>query len=216
MKRHRVAVLISGSGSNLQALIDASQAADFPAEIILVISNRSDAYGLTRARHANIATCVLPHGDYKSRDDFDEAIHQCLMEHRIDYVCLAGFMRLLTEAFVAKWAGKMLNIHPSLLPSYVGLNTHARVLADGVKVTGCTVHQVTAALDAGPIIIQAAVPVYATDTVETLQQRVHLAEHIIYPEALRLLINATSEDVNTRTVQAAVTDSLLISPPVPR
>ncbi len=216
MKRHRVAVLISGSGSNLQALVDAAQVTDFPAEIVLVISNRSDAYGLTRARHANIATCVLPHGDYQSRGDFDEAIHECLVEHRIDYVCLAGFMRLLTEAFVTKWAGKMLNIHPSLLPSYVGLNTHARVLAEGVKVTGCTVHQVTAALDAGPIIIQAAVPVCATDTVETLQQRVHVAEHIIYPEALRLLINATSEDVNTQTAQAAVTDSLLISPPVPR
>jgi phosphoribosylglycinamide formyltransferase 1 len=186
-----VAVLISGNGSNLQALLDDVAAdADHPARITLVISNKPDAYGLERARIAGVATQVISHKNYSTREDFDSALDGALKAAGIELVCLAGFMRLLTPAFTEKWAERMLNIHPSLLPAYKGLNTHARALADGAKEHGCTVHYVVPEMDAGPVILQESVPIYPDDTPETLQQRVHAAEHCVYPHALRMAIAA--------------------------
>jgi phosphoribosylglycinamide formyltransferase 1 len=180
-----VCVLISGNGSNLQALIDACAAPDYPAEIIHVISNKADAYGLQRAALAHIPSTVLSHKGYASREAYDQELHKIIMASGAQIVCLAGFMRLLSADFVLKWQGRMLNIHPSLLPEYKGLNTHARALADGKKEVGCTVHYVVPEMDAGEIIMQQRVAVIAGDTAESVQQRVHQAEHIIYPEALR-------------------------------
>lgn len=185
--RKKVAVLVSGSGSNLQALIDACAAPDFPAAIVLVISNKAEAYGLTRAKNAGIPTCLIPHAEFTTREAFDDAIHQALVEHDIDMVCLAGFMRLLTPGFVAKWHGRMLNIHPSLLPAFKGLRTHREALKAGVAEHGCTVHLVTPELDAGPVLMQAKVPVLPGDTEATLAARVLEQEHILYPQALRVL-----------------------------
>lgn len=190
MSKKRVAVLISGSGSNLQALIDAASHTDYPAEIMVVVSNKDDAYGLERARQAGIRTEVLRHKAYPTREAYDEAMHTLLESYSIDIVCLAGFMRILSEDFVEKWNGRMLNIHPSLLPAYRGLHTHERALADGAKTAGCTVHYVVPELDAGPIILQAEVPVMADDTPETLAARVLQQEHRIYPAALRQVCEA--------------------------
>lgn len=187
MNKKRVAVLVSGSGSNLQALIDAASAPDYPAAIHLVISNNADAYGLERARKAGIATCVLNHRDYPSREAYDAALHEALVEAKTDIVCLAGFMRILSAGFVAQWEGRMLNIHPSLLPAYRGLHTHERAIADGAKTAGCTVHLVVPELDAGPILAQAEVPVLPDDTPDTLAARVLKEEHRIYPAALKSL-----------------------------
>ncbi len=190
MQKTKISILISGSGSNLQALIDASAAPDYPAEIIQVISNKADAYGLERAKKAGISTQVISHKDYPDREAFDAALHDSLVAFGCQIVCLAGFMRLLTAGFVEKWDGRMLNIHPSLLPDYKGLDTHARVLADGKAETGCTVHYVVPEMDAGPIIVQERVAVLEGDTPERLQQRVHKAEHVAYPKALQLAVAA--------------------------
>jgi phosphoribosylglycinamide formyltransferase-1 len=188
-QKTKIAVLISGNGSNLQALIDACAVADYPAKIELVISNKVEAYGLKRADAANIPTCVISNRDFADRNQFDEAIHQKLLEHNIEIVCLAGFMRLLTEDFTKQWEGRMLNIHPSLLPAYKGLDTHARVIAAGEKQTGATVHYVVAEMDAGEIILQQSVDIAQDDTTETLQRKVHRIEHIIYPKALKIAVN---------------------------
>lgn len=188
MKKASVAVLISGSGSNLQALMDACAKDDFPAGIALVISNKADAYGLMRAQKTGIETKVVSHKDFSTREDFDNAIHTELVKAQIDFVCLAGFMRLLSAGFVEKWAGRILNIHPSLLPEFPGLDTHARALAEGKKEAGCTVHLVTADLDAGPILLQAKVAVEPNDTPETLAARVLEQEHRVYPAALKILV----------------------------
>lgn len=185
MTRKKTAVLISGGGSNLQALIDACREPSFPAEIALALSNNAQAYGLERAARAGIPTQVISHKDYPSREAFDAALHGALTENGVEIVCLAGFMRLLTPGFVEKWRGSMLNIHPSLLPAYKGLHTHRRVLEAGEKESGCTVHFVTPELDAGPVILQARVPVLPGDTEKTLAARVLEREHVIYPEALR-------------------------------
>jgi phosphoribosylglycinamide formyltransferase-1 len=186
--RKRVAVLISGRGSNMVALIDAAKDASYPAEIALVASNRPDAAGLATARQAGIATAVVDHRTYgKDREAFERALQAVLEDHRIDLVCLAGFMRLLTPWFVAGWHGRMLNIHPALLPAFKGLHTHERALAAGVKSHGATVHFVAAEMDSGPIILQAEVPVLAGDRPETLAARVLAVEHKIYPQALRLV-----------------------------
>jgi len=185
--KKRVAVLISGRGSNLGALIDACAAPDFPAEIALVISNKPDAAGVAVAREAGVSTVVIPHGDYASREAFDAAIEAALEAARIDIVCEAGFMRIHSEAFVRRWEGRMLNIHPSLLPAFKGIRVHQQALDAGVKVSGCTVHFIVAELDSGPIVAQAAVPVLPGDTTETLAARILIEEHRIYPEALRLL-----------------------------
>lgn len=182
--RTRLAVFISGNGSNLQALIDAAKNPDYPAEIALVISNQAEAYGLTRAAAANIASLVISHADFSSRKAFDNALHGALLAHHIQFVCLAGFMRVLTPEFVKKWHGKMINIHPSLLPKHKGLHTHQAALEAGDSQHGCTVHWVSAGVDEGEIIAQSTLDILATDTPETLQQRVHTLEHALYPQAL--------------------------------
>lgn len=182
--RKKVGVLLSGRGSNLQALIDAAAEPGYPAEIALVISNVEGAYGLERARQAGIATATVPHGDYADRDAFERAIADHLLAAGCEIVCLAGFMRVLTAGFVARWPNRMLNIHPSLLPSFKGLHTQKRALEAGVTLAGCTVHIVTPDLDDGPIIVQAAVPVLPEDTEDTLSARILAREHRIYPAAL--------------------------------
>jgi phosphoribosylglycinamide formyltransferase-1 len=187
MSRGRVAVLISGRGSNMAALIEAAKAPDYPAEIVLVISNRPDAGGLATATAAGIPTVIVDHKAYQSREAFEQALQTTLEQHRIDIVCLAGFMRLLTPGLVSRWQGRMLNIHPALLPAFKGLDTHARALAAGVKLHGATVHFVVAEVDAGPIIAQGAVTVHSDDTPDTLAARVIAVEHEIYPLALQLV-----------------------------
>jgi len=183
----RVAVLISGRGSNLDALLDAAEAPGYPARIALVLSNRPDAAGLDRAMRRGITgRCIDHRGFNRDRAAHEAAIHAALVDHGIALVCLAGYMRLLTPFLVGAWAGRMLNVHPSLLPAFPGLDTHARALAAGVKLHGCTVHLVTEQMDAGPILAQAAVPVLPGDTEHTLAARVLAQEHRIYPNALRL------------------------------
>jgi phosphoribosylglycinamide formyltransferase-1 len=188
MTRKRVAVLISGRGSNMSALIEAAKAKDYPAEIVLVVSNRPDAAGLARAREAAIATAVIDHRLFRDdRAAFERALDDELREYRIDIVCLAGFMRLLTPWFITRWSGRILNIHPALLPEFKGLDTHRRALAARVKRHGATVHFVVEETDAGPVISQQSVPVLQGDTEDTLAARVLEIEHRIYPEALRLV-----------------------------
>jgi phosphoribosylglycinamide formyltransferase-1 len=185
--RLRIAVLISGRGSNLQALIDACAAPAFPAEIVLVVSNRADAKGLERAARAGIPTRVIPHRDFARREEFDAAVDRALHDAQVGLVCLAGFMRVLGTPFVTAWRDRLINIHPSLLPQFPGLDTHARALAADVKRHGCTVHFVRSDVDTGPIIVQGSVPVLPADTVDTLAARVLAVEHRAYPLALRLI-----------------------------
>ena len=180
-----VAVLISGGGSNLQAIVDLLSNESIDAHIVRVISNRPGVKGLERAEHANIPTEVIDHTDYDTREDFDQALIQSLDAVQSDLIVLAGFMRILTPRFVEHFSGRMINIHPSLLPAYKGLDTHRRALADGVAFHGASVHFVTPELDAGAVILQGRVPVYAEDDAAALQQRVHRIEHIIYPEVIR-------------------------------
>lgn len=187
MTRRKVAVLISGRGSNMAALIEAAKAPDYPAQIVGVLSNRAAAPGLETAAANGIATASLAQSKFPSRDMFEDTMTQVLESWGVDYVCLAGFMRILGEDFVNRWKGRMINIHPSLLPAYKGLNTHERALADGATEHGCTVHFVTPGLDEGPAILQARVPVLPGDTPETLSARILVEEHRIYPEALRML-----------------------------
>lgn len=187
MKRERTAVLISGRGSNLRALITACATPEAPASIDLVISNRADARGLAYAAAADIATRVIPHRDFATQTAFEEQINGALEEHRIGLVCLAGFMRVLSGWFVERWRDRLLNIHPSLLPAFRGLNTHRQVLQAGVRFSGCTVHLVRAEVDDGPIIAQAVVPVRPDDTEDSLAARVLEAEHRCYPMALELV-----------------------------
>lgn len=187
MTRKRVAILISGRGSNMSALIEAARDPDYPAKIVGVFSNKPDAPGLAAAGTYNIPTAWRWHKDYPSRIGFELAIGDVLKLWRPDYICLAGFMRLFTPEFTKKWQGRMINIHPSLLPLYKGLHTHEQALADGVTEHGCTVHFVTAGMDEGQIIAQARVPVLPGDTAETLGARVLVEEHRIYPEALARL-----------------------------
>jgi phosphoribosylglycinamide formyltransferase-1 len=186
--RRRLGVLISGRGSNLQALIDAIRGGQLDAAIALVVSNRADAAGLERARSAGLETVVLSHKDWPSRETYDRALADLLREHRVDFVCLAGFMRLLSPPFIAAFPNRILNIHPSLLPAFPGVDAQRQALTHGVTVSGATVHFVTAELDAGPIVLQAAVPVLPNDTVETLSERILEAEHRLYPEALRRVL----------------------------
>jgi phosphoribosylglycinamide formyltransferase-1 len=187
MSRKRVAILISGRGSNMAALIEAGKDKNYPAEIALALSNRPDAAGLGLARAAGIATDVVDHAPFgNDRAAFDSALQAVLTKHHIDLVCLAGFMRLLTPEFVARWPERMLNIHPSLLPAFKGLDTHKRAIDAGAKIHGATVHFVIAELDAGPIIVQGAVAVRGGDSEAALAARVLAVEHRIYPLALRL------------------------------
>jgi phosphoribosylglycinamide formyltransferase 1 len=187
MKR-RVAILISGRGSNMVALIEAAKAKNFPAEIVVVISNRADAGGLAKAREAGVATVIIESKPFgKDRAAFEAALQSALDQHTVELICLGGFMRLLTAEFVQRWYGRMLNIHPSLLPSFPGLEPQAQALAAGVKISGATVHFVIPETDAGPILMQGAVAVHDDDTPDTLAARILGVEHRIYPDALRLV-----------------------------
>jgi phosphoribosylglycinamide formyltransferase-1 len=198
MSKKRVAVLISGRGSNMTALIEAAKAKDYPAEIVLVVSNRPEAPGLARARDAGVETAVVDHAQFgEDREAFERALDGELRAHRIDLVCLAGFMRLLTPWFVTRWSGRMLNIHPALLPQFKGLQTHRRALAAGVKRHGATVHFVVPEMDAGPIVEQDSIAVGDGDTEETLAERVLEVEHRIYPRALRMVAEGRASLVST-------------------
>ncbi len=183
-RRKRTAILISGRGSNMRALIEHARGPSFPAEIVLVVSNRPDAAGLAFAKDNNIACAVADHKIYAGREEFERSMQGLLELHRIELICLAGFMRMLTPWFIGQWQGRLLNVHPALLPAYRGLKTHERALADGVKIHGCTVHFVVSAMDEGPIIAQAAIAVLDSDSPESLAARVLAQEHIVYPAAL--------------------------------
>jgi phosphoribosylglycinamide formyltransferase-1 len=214
MKR-RVAILISGRGSNMAALIDAAKAADFPAEIVAVISHRADALGLEKAAASGIKTDVIESKSFgKDRAGFEAVLQRKLDEENVELICLGGFMRLFTAEFVQRWYGKMLNIHPSLLPSFPGLDPHGQALKAGVKISGATVHFVIPETDAGPIVMQGAVMVADDDTAETLSQRILGIEHRIYPEALRLLASGRLrlEGDHCRIADSADRDGTLISP----
>lgn len=216
--RKRVGVLISGRGSNLVALIEAMRNSAYPAEIVLVISNRPEALGLERAAEAGIPTCTIDHKSFGSREEFETELNKALEAANVEIVCNAGFMRLLTQTFVDRWRDRQLNIHPSLLPAYKGLDTHERALAAGAKIAGCTVHIVRTEMDAGPIVAQAAVSVLADDTPASLAARVLEAEHRIYPLALSLLASGQLRIDGERAVICGkdTASPALISPRLPR
>jgi phosphoribosylglycinamide formyltransferase-1 len=217
MIRKRVAVLISGRGSNMAALIEAAKEESYPAEIWLVVSNRPDAAGLERARDAGIATTIVDHASYgNDREAFEQTLQAVLEGAGIELVCLAGFMRLLTPWLVERWQGRMLNIHPSLLPAFRGLDTHERAIEAGVRIHGASVHFVVPEMDSGPIIAQAAVPVIEGETADALAARVLAVEHKIYPLALRLLAEGRVEleGSRCRILDAPVSHGKLVVPPV--
>ena len=191
--RKRTAIIISGRGTNMGALVGAARDPAYPAEIALVLSNRPDAPGLATAKAAGLATAAVDHKIYAGREEFERSMQVILDIHRIELICLAGFMRMLTPWFVSRWQGRLMNIHPALLPAYRGLHVFERALADGVKIYGCTVHFVVPEMDEGPIIAQAAVAVLDGDTPETLAARVLAQEHIIYPLALGLVAAGRAE-----------------------
>jgi phosphoribosylglycinamide formyltransferase-1 len=216
MKR-RVAILISGRGSNMATLIEAARLADFPAEIVVVISNRADAGGLEKARRSGIAAVTIESQPFgKDRAAFEAVLQSALDQHRIDLICLGGFMRLLTAEFVQRWFGRMLNIHPSLLPSFPGLDPQGQALRAGVKISGATVHFVIPETDAGPIVMQGAVAVSDDDTADTLAARILQIEHRIYPDALRLVASGKIriEGDVCKAAGSAGADGTLISPAV--
>lgn len=201
--RKKIGVLISGRGSNMQALIRAARDPHYPAEIAVVVSNRPDAKGLDFARAQGIATEIIDHKSYGSREDFDRALDAALKRHHVEIIACAGFMRVMTKALVEAWRDRMINIHPSLLPAYKGLNSHERALADGATRHGATVHFVRHDVDSGPIIAQARVPVLKSDTPETLAQRVLDAEHKIYPKALALVASGALSVAGEKVVATA-------------
>ncbi len=218
--RRRVGILISGGGSNMAALIAAAEDPAYPAEIVCVISNRADAGGLAKARAAGVAhVVVVDHKQHPDRETFERAVQAELEGAKVELVALAGFMRLLTPWFIERWHDRLINIHPALLPSYKGLHTHARALADGVKIAGCTVHFVRPEMDVGPIIVQAAVPVLDDDTPDTLAARVLTQEHRIYPLALARVATGTARVVRdgegnevVKTAGVAATAGSMVSP----
>ena len=214
MARLKLGVLISGRGSNLLALIEACKASDYPAEIVLVVSNKADAKGLEHADAAGIATTVVEHGGYPDRETFDKAVHEKLADAGVELVCLAGFMRLLSSWFVETWRDRVVNIHPSLLPAFKGIDAHAQTIATGVKLSGCTVHIVRPEMDAGPILVQAAVPVLPGDDEDTLAARILTVEHRCYPLAVRLIAEGRVEIYGERTVidNGGIADGSLINP----
>jgi phosphoribosylglycinamide formyltransferase-1 len=216
MSRLKLAVMISGRGSNLQALIDATADPAFPAEIILVLSNRPGAFGLERAAKAGIPTRVIDHKEFSDRASFDAEMTAAMEAAGTELVCLAGFMRLLSDAFVDHWRNKMINIHPSLLPAFKGLEVQERVLARGARFAGCTVHYVRKEMDTGPIIVQAVVPVRPDDTPDSLAARVLEREHDIYPLAVRLIAEGrVAIDENDRAVvDGAVAEKASLINPV--
>lgn len=215
MTKLQLGVLISGRGSNLQALIDACTETDYPAEIVIVISNRADAKGLDRARTADIPTRVIEHTAYGDRESFDRDVDAALRTAGAQLICLAGFMRILSAWFVGQWPDRVVNIHPSLLPAFKGTDSHAQALAAGVKISGCTVHFVSPEMDAGPIILQAAVPVLADDDEDSLAARVLTAEHQCYPRAVRLIAEnrVIVEDGRVIVTDGATAAGPLFNPP---
>jgi phosphoribosylglycinamide formyltransferase-1 len=196
----------------MASLIAASKEADFPTEIALVLSNRPDAPGLATAKAQGINVAAVDHKIYAGREAFESSLQKMLEAHRIDFICLAGFMRLLTPSFVTHWEGRMINIHPSLLPSFKGLHTHERALAEGVKIHGCSVHYVVPEMDAGPIIAQAAVSVLDEDTPATLGARVLEQEHVIYPLALKLAASGALKTDKLRVTGANGAACAMVSP----
>ncbi len=213
MARLKVGVLISGSGTNLQALIDDCARADAVCEIALVLSNRADAFGLTRAAEAGLPHRAIDHQEYDARADFERALSAALEASGVELVCLAGFMRVLTAAFVERWRDRLINIHPSLLPAFKGLDTHARAIAAGVRIAGCTVHFVRSEVDNGPIIAQAAVPVLPDDTAVSLAARVLREEHRCLPLAVRLIAQGRVSVAGERCViDAAGPGGALVNP----
>jgi phosphoribosylglycinamide formyltransferase 1 len=215
MTKRRVAILISGRGSNMAALIRAARPADFPAEIVLVISNRADAGGLVTARENGVATVTIESKPFgKDRAAFEAVLQSALDQHKVELICLGGFMRLFTAEFVQRWYGKMLNIHPSLLPSFPGLEPQAQALRAGVKVSGATVHFVIPETDAGPIVMQGVVSVDDDDTPETLAARILIVEHLIYPEALKRLAagRISLEGDLCKTTGSEAGNDVMISP----
>ncbi|MCW8833626.1 MAG: phosphoribosylglycinamide formyltransferase [Colwellia sp.] len=207
----RILVLISGSGSNLQAIIDASLVSGYPGEVVGVISNKADAYGLTRASNANITNLALSHKDFDCRESYDQALMTEIDKFSPDVVVLAGFMRILTPAFVQHYQGKLLNIHPSLLPKYQGLNTHQRAIDAGDKEHGVSVHFVTEELDGGPVILQAKVPVFDGDTSDDLAERVHEQEHRIYPLVVKWLCQKRLTMLKDAEQEQAILDGKILS-----
>ena len=214
MSRLKVAVLISGRGSNLLALIEACADPQFPAEIVLVLSNNPDAGGLAHAEAAGLPARVVDHRDHADKPGFERAMEAELTQSGAELVCLAGFMRLLTPEFVERWRDRLINIHPSLLPAFKGLDTHARALQAGIRISGCTVHYVRADMDDGPIILQAAVPVLDGDDPDTLAARILAAEHRCYPEALRLIAEGRVRVEGDRVrIDGRSASGTLFSPP---
>lgn len=195
--KKRIVVFISGNGSNMVALAKACEQKEYPAEIVAVICDNSRAAGIEKARHNNLSVHVIDRKSYPTKETHEEAIFTVLAQYQPDLLCFAGYMRLISSRFVELYEGRILNIHPSLLPSFKGLNTHERVLQAGVKITGCTVHLVTEDMDAGKILAQAAVPVCLNDTTESLAQRVLKAEHTLYPRALKIFIEGENRTVDT-------------------
>lgn len=220
MEKLKLGVLISGRGSNLQALIDACAETAFPAEIAVVVSNIHGAHGLERAKQAGIETAVVAHADFPKgvagREPFEAAVNDVLAAHGVAFVCLAGFMRLLTDGFVHHWHDRLVNIHPSLLPSFKGLHVHEQAIEAGVRFSGCTVHFVRPAMDNGPIIAQAAVPVLQDDTADDLAARILEQEHVIYPLAVRLIAEGRIRVVDERVIidDHAAPATALINPTV--
>jgi formyltetrahydrofolate-dependent phosphoribosylglycinamide formyltransferase len=210
----RVAILISGRGSNMAALIAAAALPDYPAQMALVVADRADAAGLALAAQAGLATATIP-SQGRPREAFEAELQALLAEHRTDFIALAGFMRVLTPAFVQAWEGRMVNIHPSLLPSFPGLHTHARALAAGVRLHGCTVHLVSTGVDEGPILAQAAVPVLEGDTEEALAARVLVQEHLLYAAALAWLVAGHAWMEEGRLVVAAPAATGALANPLP-
>ena len=200
MAKLRIGILISGRGSNMAALIEAARQADYPAEIAVVVSNMADAPGLAIAQRAGVPTAVISHRDQADRETFDRAVSAELERHGVELVVLAGFLRIFSPWFPERWAGRLINIHPSLLPSFKGVKVHEQAIEAGVRISGCTVHFVTPALDGGPIIAQAAVPVMLNDTPDTLAARILIEEHRIYPEALKMVADGHVRLENGRAV----------------
>jgi phosphoribosylglycinamide formyltransferase-1 len=215
MTRRRTAILISGRGSNMVSLLEAASSAEFPARIVAVISNRPDAPGLARAAAAGVHAEALDHTRFAGRAAFEAALDARLRAHDVELICLAGFMRLLTAPFVEAWRDRILNIHPSLLPAFPGLDTHARALAAGVRFAGCTVHVVRPEMDSGPILAQACVPVLPDDDADRLGARVLAAEHRLYPHALALFASGAARVAGDRIAYDAGTafaDATALSP----
>jgi phosphoribosylglycinamide formyltransferase-1 len=214
--KKRVGILISGRGSNMSALAEAARGNDYPAAIALVISNRPDALGLERAKAAGIKTLVIDHKAYTTREAFDMAVEAALLGDGVELVCHAGFMRIQSEAFAARWLGRQLSIHPSLLPAFKGLHPHKQALEAGVRISGCTVHFVTPELDSGPVVAQAAVAVHEGDTPETLGDRILVAEHRLYPFALRLVASGSARLENGRVMfKSSINQANFLFSPMP-